>query len=119
CFGIVLTFEHLRLAFGIICDDYLQRIKYDHSSFRNLIQVFANAELEKSYIDHVVTTCYTYPVAKVAYALRRITAAAHSAYGGHTWIIPTLNVTFIDKAEEFALAHDSIVHVESRELILL
>src|SRR5690606_37667898 len=116
--GVVFAFEHLRLAFRIVGDDEPEWVEHDHPALGDLVQVFANAKFQQADIDNVIASCHPHPVAKVADTFRRITAAAHPAYGRHTRVVPSADVAFVYQAEKLTLGHDRVVHVESCELIL-
>ena len=48
--------------------------------------------------------------------LRRIAPAPESADGGHAGVVPTVDVTFLDELQQFALTHDRMGEVEASEL---
>src|SRR5690606_14906942 len=93
-------------------------VEHDYPALGDLVQLFANAKFQQADIDNVIAACHPHPVAKVADTFRRITAAAHPAYGRHTRVVPSADVAFVYQAEKLTLGHDRVVHVESCELIL-
>ncbi len=88
-FRIVFRRQHFRLAFRIICDHQFERIQHSHSSQGSLIKFIADTRFQQFYFNPVVSLSDAYFITKYTYGCRRIASSAHSANGGHTWVIPS------------------------------
>src|SRR5690606_1919906 len=72
--GMARKLKVLDLTFGIIGDNYLQRLKHTHGARRVGIKIFANGELEHADVHHAAGAVDADHVAEVANRGRRVAA---------------------------------------------
>ena len=82
------------------------------------VEVLTYGSLEEGDIVEGIKLRVADGVDELAYALGRVATAAHTADGGHTWVVPSDDVFLVDQREEFALAHHGVGEVEPVELNL-
>ena len=118
-FRVVDGVHFLHKVFRIVVDHQLDRIHHRHVAVCGLVQFFADAVVQKSDVREAVELGDADFFAEVADRGSGNAAAAVSADGRHARIIPVADVVFLDKLQEFALAHDRIGQIQACELGLL
>ena len=117
-FWIVYRFQPFFLAFWVIGNHHFQRIEHAHDTLRDGIEVFACARFEQCHINDILAARNTDFLCKQADRCRRITSPAEPADSRHARIVPAAHVFVLYQLEQLALAHDSVVEVESCKLAL-
>jgi Ca2+/H+ antiporter len=118
-FGIVFAVQHLFLPFRVVGQHDLYWVKHHHAAQGNLVEVFADAELQQPHVDQVFAFGHAHPFAEVADAFGRVTPPAHAADGRHARIVPAAHVLLVHQLQQFALAHYRVGHVEAGKLELV
>ena len=107
--GVVFRFKRFRFSLRIIGDGEVKRLQNRHCAHRVLIEILAQAMLQKAVFNGTVHLGHAYTFAKIADGGRRITAAAQATQRGHSRIVPAGDIMFLHKRTELSLAHDRVV----------
>ncbi len=118
-FRIVHGVHFLHLVLGIVVDDELHRIQHGHGADGGLVEVLARTKLKQRDINNIVALGHANGFGKVADGSRRIAAAAQTANGGHTRVVPTVHIVLLHQLQQLTLAHDGVVKVQTGKLNLL
>ena len=117
-FRIVQHFSHFFRVFRQGGDSDLEGIEHGHAARRVGIQVFPYAVFQQGRICEAVEFSNAYGVAEVADGGRSVAPAAHAGDGGHPWIVPAGDVSFLHQLQQLALAHDGVGKVQAGEFRL-
>ena len=116
--GIVFNLKHLGLAFGIVGDGKLDGAKNGHCALSVHIEILAEAMLEEAELDGAGNLGNADSLAEIANCGRSVAAAAKTAKGRHTGIIPAGNQIIFNKVTKLTLGHNGVVDAKTRKLDL-
>ena len=111
--GIVLHLEGFAPALGIVDDRQLHGMQHRHGALRGLIQVIAQAVFQRSVFDDAGGLAHTDHLAEIADGAGGIAAAAQTAQGRHTGIVPTGHTALLHQLAQLALGHDGVVDAQT------
>ena len=114
----ILCRERLAFTF-VIGDDELHGVEDGANARSGLLEVLADNVLQQSLVDHSLHLGITDTIHEIADGLRCVTAAAQTANGRHTRIVPTGYEALLHQLQHLALGHDGVGDVETVELALL
>ena len=117
-FGVIDRINHFDLACGPIGNRQLDRIKNDHASRSNTIEVFANGILQSNHINGAVEFRDADIGGEVANRFGSVSTTTKSADRGHPRIVPSVDVLFLDQLKQHSLAHHRVRDVQAGELDL-
>ena len=117
-FGIVRRLEPLGLGRRIVLDHDLEWAENTHHAVRGLVEVVANAVLEKREVDHVLALGDADTFGEGADRFGGVAAPAVGRDGRHARIVPAIDVPLLHEPEQLPLRHHRVVEIEARELDL-
>ena len=117
-FRIVLHFDIFDSVFGIVGDNDFHGVEHGTHARCFLVKVFTDAEFEERNVVDSLKLGITDASEERFDRIGRKTATAQTADGRHTRVVPTVDETFFDELEKFALAQHCVCQVESVELNL-
>ena len=118
-FGIVDSIHHLDLILRIVVNDELHRVEDGHRADGGLVKILAGTELQQGDINDVVAFGHTDGLGEITDGGWRITSTTQTTDGRHARVVPTVNVMFLNELQQFALAHDGVVEIQTCKLDLL
>ena len=115
---VIFNLEGLGFVLGVVRDDELHRAQNGHGALRRVVEILAQAMLQKGIFDGVRGFCHADALAEVADGVAGVAAAAQAAERRHARIIPAGDIILLDQLAKLALGHDGVVNAETGKLDL-
>jgi hypothetical protein len=117
--GMVGQRDHFLFILRVVVNYNLNRLCYCHAAKRIFIEIISNTSLKLTHVNSMICICNTRLTNKVKECLGGISAAAQTAKGGQTGIVPTVNVTLLNELTQITLGHNGVGYVHTSELPLM
>ena len=116
--GVVFDLERLRLALRIVRDDELHRAQNGHGALCRVVEIFAQAVLQKRVFHSVGGLRHADALAEIADGVAGVASSSQTAERRHTRIVPAGDIILLDQLAQLALGHDGVVDAETGKLDL-
>ena len=117
--GVVGNVKVLGLVLGVVVHDQLYRVQHGDAALGGQVQLTADAGFQLAHIDQVVRLGDAGFPHEGEDGGGGVAAAAQTAQGGHTGIVPAVHDAHFHQLAQVALAHDGVGHVQAGKLALL
>ena len=117
--GVIGQGEDLGLILRVVGNNHLDGLGDSHTTDCSLVELLTDAVLKQTDIYERICLCDTSAAHKLQNGGRGVAAAAQTAQGGHTRIVPPLNVVLKYQLTQVTLGHDRVGHVQASKLALL
>ena len=116
--GVVFNLKGFRLALGIVRDDELHRAQNGHGALCRVVEIFAQAVLQKRVFHSVGRLRHADALAEIADGMAGVASSSQTAERRHTRIVPAGDIILLDQLAQLALGHDGVVDAETGKLDL-
>ena len=111
--------DHFNLVLGIVIDDNLDGIYDGNAAQRDLVEVVTHASLQLTHVHGMIGIGHACFAHKGKERIRGVTAAAQTAKGGQTGVIPAVYVALLNQLTQITLGHDRVGNVHAAKLPLV
>ncbi len=108
----------VRLAFGEVVDDELQRAQHGNRARRLRVEIITQRAFERAHVDPAVGLRHADALAEQLQRFGRVAAAAQANDGRHARIVPAGDGAIVDQRAQLALGGHDIGQVQAREFVL-
>ena len=116
--GVVFNLKGFRLALRIIRDDELHRAQNGHGALCRVVEIFAQAVLQKRVFHSVGGLRHADALTEIADGMAGVASSSQTAERRHTRIVPAGDIILLDQLAQLAFGHDGVVDAETGELDL-
>ena len=115
---VIFHGESFALSLGVVGDNQLDGIENCHNALCIGVQIVSQAAFKQCPVHGGVHLGNADTLAEIADGARSIAAAAQTAEGGHTGIVPTAYSAFLHKLSQLALGHNGVIYAKAGKLYL-
>ena len=117
--GVVGYIKVLGLVLRVVVYDQLYGVQHGNAALSGQVQLAADAGFQLAHVDQVVGFRNAGLAHKGEDGGGGVAAAAQTAQGGHTGVVPAVHDAHFHQLTQVALAHDGVGHVQACKLTLL